>query len=261
MLEGEARLLTNSKARPACAKPRPARPDLRQRLGQAGGKGDLQSFQQVAPGANLTIFMLHKALTRQMVPKADGRQMTAEQQIGEIPRAIERRSGGPQPWLSPRINHPSVACSDPDCQLVQVRTKILVVDDEQDMLDLITYNLGGQGYEVETALNGLVALHKVRRNRPDLVVLDLMLGDLDGFSVCEILRQEHASSRIPVLAVTAYGGEIPRLNALDAGADDFLPKPFSPAELVRRVAALLTRRESRHPVVRGNAGWKNGPRD
>ena len=115
------------------------------------------------------------------------------------------------------------------CDHAGVSKRILVVDDEQDMLDLITYNLVEQGYEAETALNGLAALKKVRRDRPDLVVLDLMLGDLDGFSVCEILRQEPCSSRIPVLANTAYGGELPRVNALEAGADDFLPKPFSPA--------------------------------
>ncbi len=140
------------------------------------------------------------------------------------------------------------------CQYLHVISKILVVDDEQDMLDLIAYNLGRQGYEVETASNGLSALQKVRRHLPDLVVLDLMLGDLDGFSVCEILRQEPASSRLPVLAITAYGGEIPRLNALDSGADDFLPKPFSPAELLRRVKALLGRGEPRQALGPGEGG-------
>ena len=135
-------------------------------------------------------------------------------------------------------------------QTGQVSTKILAVDDEQDMLDLISYNLARQGYEVETALNGLAALQQIRRQQPDLVVLDLMLGDLDGFSVCEILRSEPASRVLPVLAITAYGGELPRLNALDAGADDFLPKPFSPAELIRRVAALLARKEEGRPLAR-----------
>ncbi len=117
--------------------------------------------------------------------------------------------------------------------------RILVVDDEQDMLDLVTHHLSRQGYDVETAINGLVALRKARRFRPDLVVLDLMLGDLDGFSVCEILRTEPATRRTPILAITAYSGEMPRLNALEAGANDFLPKPFSPAQLLGRVAGLL----------------------
>ncbi len=132
--------------------------------------------------------------------------------------------------------------------------KILVVDDEQDMLDLIAYNLGRQGYDVETALNGLVGLQKVRRLHPDLVVLDLMLGDLDGFSVCEIMRQERDSDQIPVLAITAYGGEIPRLSALESGANDFLPKPFSAADLLDRVGALLRRNEPRKPLARSRFG-------
>jgi CheY-like chemotaxis protein len=129
------------------------------------------------------------------------------------------------------------------CHAATVHKRILVVDDEQDMLDLVAYNLGQQGYEVDTALSGLVALQKIRRHLPDLVVLDLMLADLDGFSVCEILRGEPATSGIPVLAITAYSGEMPRLNALDAGANGFLPKPFSSAELSRQVAALLASQE------------------
>lgn len=120
-----------------------------------------------------------------------------------------------------------------------MNAKILVVDDEPDMVELIAHNLGLQGYEVETASNGLAALQTARRFLPDLVILDLMLGELDGFSVCEILRSEPTTSRTPVLAITAHGGEMPRLNALDSGANDFLSKPFSPAELLRRIAKML----------------------
>jgi DNA-binding response OmpR family regulator len=140
-----------------------------------------------------------------------------------------------------------------------VNKRILVVDDEQDMLDLIAFNLGKHGYEVKTALDGLAALQKVRRYLPDLVVLDLMLTDLDGFSVCEILRSEPDSSGTPVLAITAYAGEMPRLNALDAGANDFLAKPFSPAELLRRVAALLEQREPRKPLAKAAAVASSDP--
>ncbi len=120
-------------------------------------------------------------------------------------------------------------------------SKILVVDDEQDMLDLISYNLTAQGYEVQTAETGVRAVECARRFRPDLIVLDLMLPELDGFSVCEILRSQASTCGTPVLAITAYGGEMPRINALAAGATEFLAKPFSPQALLQRISRLLGR--------------------
>lgn len=117
--------------------------------------------------------------------------------------------------------------------------KILLVDDEMDMLELMAYNLGAQGHQILTAVTGLDALNKARRFLPDLIVLDLMLEGIDGFSVCEILRAQPSTGQVPVLVVTALGGQIARLNALSVGADDFLSKPFSPQELVRRVGEIL----------------------
>lgn len=107
------------------------------------------------------------------------------------------------------------------------------------MLELMAYNLGAQGHQILTAVTGLDALNKARRFLPDLIVLDLMLEGIDGFSVCEILRAQPSTGQVPVLVVTALGGQIARLNALSVGADDFLSKPFSPQELVRRVGEIL----------------------
>jgi DNA-binding response OmpR family regulator len=122
---------------------------------------------------------------------------------------------------------------------------ILVVDDEQDFVELMSFNLRKHGYEVLVATNGLDAVLLARRKRPDVIVLDVMLGALDGFTVCGILRRESSTRTIPVIMVTAARGEIARLNGFDAGADAFLSKPFSPHELVARVEdALHGRRES-----------------
>ena len=120
--------------------------------------------------------------------------------------------------------------------------KILLVDDETDMLEMMAYNLGAQGHQIVTAVTGLDAVNKARRCAPDLIVLDLMLDGIDGFSVCEILRAQPSTGRVPVLVVTALGGQIARLNALAVGATDFLSKPFSPQELIRRVQDILDAR-------------------
>src|SRR5262245_14939367 len=123
-----------------------------------------------------------------------------------------------------------------------VSSKLLLVDDETDMLEMMAYNLGAQGHVILTAVTGLDALNKARRFLPDLIVLDLMLDGIDGFSVCEILRAQPSTVRVPVLVVTALTGQIARMNALSVGADGFLSKPFSPQQLVRQVQELLDAR-------------------
>jgi DNA-binding response OmpR family regulator len=117
--------------------------------------------------------------------------------------------------------------------------KILVVDDEPDVVDLIGYNLRVRGYEVISARDGLEALLKARRQQPDLVILDVMMDGMDGLSVCEILRTQSATKTMPVIIVTAATGEMAKLNSFSAGATDYLTKPFSPQELVRKVGRIL----------------------
>ena len=115
---------------------------------------------------------------------------------------------------------------------------ILVVEDEPTLLETLEYNLARQGYRVCTAADGLAALEVARRERPDLIVLDVMLPGLDGFEVCRILRQEMS---VPILMLTARTDEVDRVVGLEVGADDYLTKPFSMRELLARVKALLRR--------------------
>lgn len=116
--------------------------------------------------------------------------------------------------------------------------KILVVEDEVSLQETLAYNLNKQGYEVEAVGDGLAALDKARRIRPDLIILDLMLPGMDGFEVCRILRQEMST---PVLMLTARDDEIDRVVGLEVGADDYITKPFSMRELMARVKAMLRR--------------------
>ncbi|HMJ88803.1 MAG TPA: response regulator [Candidatus Acidoferrum sp.] len=118
--------------------------------------------------------------------------------------------------------------------------KILVVDDEPDVVELIAFRLRSHGYTVDTAHNGLDALFKARRKHPDLIILDVMMDGIDGLSVCEILRAQPSTRTIPVIILTAATGEIARVNSFAAGAADFLNKPFSMNDLMRGVARLLT---------------------
>lgn len=116
--------------------------------------------------------------------------------------------------------------------------KILVVDDEIALIETLSYNLKKQGYEVITAGDGITALGLVRAEKPDLIILDLMLPGMDGLEVCRILRQEQNT---PVLMLTARDDEIDRVVGLEVGADDYLTKPFSMRELIARVKAMLRR--------------------
>jgi DNA-binding response OmpR family regulator len=115
---------------------------------------------------------------------------------------------------------------------------ILVVEDEVSLLETLTYNLKRQGYDVETATDGNLALDIARRLHPELILLDVMLPGIDGFEVCRILRQEMST---PVLMLTARDDEIDRVVGLEVGADDYMIKPFSMRELLARVKAMLRR--------------------
>jgi DNA-binding response OmpR family regulator len=116
--------------------------------------------------------------------------------------------------------------------------KVLVVEDEPALVDTLDYNLVRQGYDVVTATDGATALSVAREEKPDLVILDVMLPVLDGFEVCRILRQE---TNVPILMLTARVEEVDKIVGLEVGADDYLTKPFSMRELMARVKALLRR--------------------
>jgi two-component system alkaline phosphatase synthesis response regulator PhoP len=118
-------------------------------------------------------------------------------------------------------------------------SRILVVDDEEDVRNLVAFNLRAAGMDVLFAEDGAEAISYVRSERPDLVVLDLMLPEIDGLSVCEMIRKLPEGSDTPVVMLTAWVTDRARLVGLQAGANDYLTKPFSPRELVSRVQSLL----------------------
>ncbi|HEY0527574.1 MAG TPA: response regulator transcription factor [Gemmatimonadaceae bacterium] len=119
--------------------------------------------------------------------------------------------------------------------------RILVVDDEPDIVALVAYHLAKSGYSVSTATSGPEGLAAARREKPSLVVLDLMLPGLSGLEVMEQLREDPATNRMAVLMLTARREETDRIKGLTLGADDYLTKPFSPQELVLRIGAILRR--------------------
>jgi phosphate regulon transcriptional regulator PhoB len=121
------------------------------------------------------------------------------------------------------------------------KRKILVVDDEADLLDLISYNLTKDGFEVSTASDGEEALSEIRKTHYDLVVLDLMLPGIQGMELCRILRGDPKTDTVPIIMLTAKGEEVDRVLGLEIGADDYIAKPFSPRELIARIRAVLRR--------------------
>ncbi|HHX51809.1 MAG TPA: response regulator transcription factor [Clostridia bacterium] len=116
--------------------------------------------------------------------------------------------------------------------------KILAVDDEPDIIKIVDHRLSREGYEVISACDGEEAIDKFRREKPDLVILDLMLPKVDGFEVCRMMREE---SDVPIIILSARGDELDRLLGFRMGGDDYLTKPFSPSELALRVQAMLRR--------------------
>jgi len=120
-----------------------------------------------------------------------------------------------------------------------MKPRILVVDDEPDVVHLVEYNLKAADYEVVTASDGEQALKKARAAMPNLIILDLMLPELDGLEVCKLLRRDQSTAAIPIIILTAKSAEMDRVLGLELGADDYLTKPFSPRELVLRVKRLL----------------------
>jgi two-component system phosphate regulon response regulator PhoB len=122
--------------------------------------------------------------------------------------------------------------------------KILVIEDEKDMADLLALNLRKAGYRVSVAADGVNGLQKAREDRPDFIVLDLMLPGMPGLEVCKILRSDPSTSEIPILMLTAKADEVDRIVGLEFGADDYVTKPFSPREIGLRIRAILRRSEA-----------------
>ena len=119
--------------------------------------------------------------------------------------------------------------------------RILVVDDEKNILELVRFNLEREGYEVLTCLDGARALELARSEKPDLIVLDVMLPEISGLEVCRELHQDPATRKIPIIMLSARADELDRVLGLEMGADDYVTKPFSPRALVARVKARLRR--------------------
>jgi DNA-binding response OmpR family regulator len=117
--------------------------------------------------------------------------------------------------------------------------KILVVDDEVNITQILEFSIGAEGYEVITAANGEEAIDKARREQPDLIVLDVMMPKIDGFEACRILKANPLTKNIPVVLLTAKGRDIDKKLGYEVGATDYIVKPFSPNKLVDRIHQLL----------------------
>ena len=120
-------------------------------------------------------------------------------------------------------------------------TKILVIDDEQDVLDFISYNLKKEGYTIQTAQNGLEGVTMARKYQPDLILLDVMMPDMDGIEVCRQLRGDESFDKTMIAFLTARGEDYTQIAALDQGGDDFIVKPIKPSILKSRIQALIRR--------------------
>jgi len=128
--------------------------------------------------------------------------------------------------------------------------RILIIEDDRDIVELVRYNLANEGFEVTAVGDGASGLANLRRLAPDLLILDLMLPKMPGLEVCKEVRRSPSLNRLPILMLTARGEEADRIVGLEMGADDYVTKPFSPRELVARVKALLRRTEPAGEVER-----------
>lgn len=136
------------------------------------------------------------------------------------------------------------------------RRKILVVEDDADFLELLRIRFKEEGFAIATAANGIDAIKKARSLMPDVILLDVVLPELDGFAVCEILRNDAATAPIPIIMVTGLGGQISRCAGIDSGATDFVTKPTTLEAIVSRVKRRLQQR----PELAGSSSGKSGLR-
>ena len=135
------------------------------------------------------------------------------------------------------------------------KKNILIVEDDSDIRELVRQTVAKEGWTAGDAANGRLAMEKIRKTHPDLIVLDLMLPELDGKELCRILKSNVETSSIPIIMLTAKSSEIDRIVGFELGADDYMAKPFSPRELILRMKAIFNRMEyisHSGKVVRGN---------
>lgn len=119
--------------------------------------------------------------------------------------------------------------------------KILIIEDDKDIVEMIKYNLEKERYSSVVSFNGKQGISLAKKNNPDIILLDLMLPDIDGFDVCKLLKNNELTDRIPIIMLTAKSREADKVAGLELGADDYLTKPFSPRELIARIKAVLRR--------------------
>jgi two-component system phosphate regulon response regulator PhoB len=129
------------------------------------------------------------------------------------------------------------------------RERILLIEDEPDIAEVLQYNLAKEGFEVEVERRGDTGLEAIRREPPDLVLLDLMLPGIDGLELTRLLKRDPVSARLPIVMLTAKGEELDRIVGLELGADDYITKPFSPREVVLRTKAVLRRFQQEESAV------------
>jgi len=122
-----------------------------------------------------------------------------------------------------------------------MKANILVVDDEKDILELVSYNLKKEGFGISVSTDGEDALHQVKQEKYDLIILDLMLPGIQGMELCRILKSSEDTSFVPIIMLSAKSEELDKVLGLEMGADDYITKPFSPRELIARVKAVLRR--------------------
>jgi DNA-binding response OmpR family regulator len=135
------------------------------------------------------------------------------------------------------------------------KRKILLIEDDRDIVEMVEYNLQEEGYETIAALDGQKGIEKAQTEKPDLIILDIMLPVIDGFEVCKILKSDNRTMNIPVIILSAKSQETDKVVGLELGADDYVTKPFSPRELIARIRAILRRgraERSTKRIIRGN---------
>ncbi len=132
--------------------------------------------------------------------------------------------------------------------------KILIIEDDRDIVEMVEYNLKGEGFEIISAFDGNQGIESAGREQPDLIILDLMLPVIDGFEVCRIVKNNQATANIPIIILSAKSQETDKVVGLELGADDYVTKPFSPRELIARIRAILRRGRKSQPAERIERG-------